>query len=302
MSADRRPVALRRTWLFVPGADPGAAAAALAARPDVAILELEDFTRPQDRPAARAQAPALFEAWRRAGIVATVRINPLADCGAEDLAAAMVGRPDAVLLPKTADAGQVRELDALVTSHEHALGIPPGFVELVPNVEGALGLVRAFDIARASPRVTACLVASEDMATDLGCERSSTLAELDHVRGRFLVDCIAAGVLAIDMPWTWADADGAGVHARSARRLGYRAKSLVEAAHVAPVAAALTPQPDEIALARRQVAAFEAAREAGQSRALVDGLVLEMPAFRNAQALLQRAEALSAVAAAGQAS
>ena len=47
-----------------------------------------------------------------------------------------------------------------------------GAVELVPNIESAAGLIRTFDIVRASPRVGAALVASEDMVADLGTARS----------------------------------------------------------------------------------------------------------------------------------
>ena len=39
------------------------------------------------RPQARALARTLYDRWRAAGAIAAVRVNPLATCGAEDLAA-----------------------------------------------------------------------------------------------------------------------------------------------------------------------------------------------------------------------
>ncbi len=100
---------------------------------------------------------------------------------------------------------------------EHATG---GSVDLVPNIETAAGLVRTFDIVRASPRVTAALVASEDMVADLGTARSREGVELAYVRARFLVECRAAGVEAIDCPYTFSDARGAARDARYAKAAG----------------------------------------------------------------------------------
>jgi citrate lyase beta subunit len=124
----------RRTWLFVPGADEASHEAAALCGADVLIHELEDFTLPALRPAARALARTLYDRWRSAGAIAAVRVNPLATCGGEDLA---------------------------------------------------------------------------------------------YVRARFLVECRAAGVEAIDCPYTFSDARGAAADARYAKRLGYRAKSLL---------------------------------------------------------------------------
>jgi citrate lyase subunit beta/citryl-CoA lyase len=70
--------------------------------------------------------------------------------------------------------------------------------------------VNAFAIARASPRVSAMLVASEDMVADLGTARSRRGEELAYVRARFLVECRAAGVEAIDCPYTFSDVKGRG--------------------------------------------------------------------------------------------
>lgn len=266
----------RRTWLFVPGADPRAHAAAARSGADVLIQELEDFTPPGLRPTARALAPALYARWRAAGAVVAVRVNPLETCGREDLAAVLAGRPDVVLMSKVDAPEQVRALHRATR----------GRFDLVPNVESAAGLVRTLEIVRASPRVTAALLASEDLVADLGTSRSRTGDELAYARARFLVDCRAAGVEAIDCPYTFPDARGAAADARYAKRLGYRAKSLVAPAHAAPVNRVLTPQPAEIARARRIVAAFERARAAGRERAMVDGLLVEVPVYAAAQRLL----------------
>ena len=261
----------------MPGADEKAHAAAARSGADVMILELEDFTPPELRPKARALAESVLDRWRSRGALAGVRINPLEDCGLVDLAGVLAGRPDFIMMSKVERAEQVRALE----------GATGNAIDLVPNIESARGLMNTYEIARASPRVIACLVASEDMVADLGTARSRRGDELAYVRSRFLVECRAAGVEAIDCPYTFSDARGAAADARRAARLGYRMKSLVDPAHAAAINRALTP---DLGKARRIVAAFEKARARGRDRAKVEGALIEVPVYSAAKRLLQSAE------------
>jgi citrate lyase subunit beta/citryl-CoA lyase len=266
----------RRTWLFVPGADAAAHEAAARSGADVLIQELEDFTPPPRRPRARALAAGLYDRWRAAGALAAVRVNPLETCGRDDLAAVLAGKPDFVLMSKVDSAEQVRVLAEAA----------PGF-DLVPNVESAKGLLQIREIARASPRVVALLVASEDMVADLGTSRSRGGEELAYVRQRFLVECRAAGVEAIDAPYTFSDVKGASADARWAQRMGYRMKSLVDPVHARPLNKVFTP---DLARAERIVTAFERARSQGKERARLDGALIEVPIYAAAKRLLGSAE------------
>lgn len=285
----RRSPSLRRSWLFLPGADAAALEAGPGSGADVLIQELEDFTPPERRPAARALAQGLYSRWRQAGTLAAVRVNPLEQDGEDDLAIVMRGAPDIVMLPKVAGPEQILRLDQAIGGHESVLGIAAGSTEIVPNIESALGLTRLMAIAAASPRVSACLVASEDMAADLGVERTREGFELGHVRARFALECRAANVVAIDCPYTFSDDAGLQAEAAVARKLGFTAKSLVRPTHAALVNAAFTPSAEQIAQARRLVAAFEAARAGGAERAELDGHLVEVPTYNGAKRLLQRA-------------
>ncbi len=264
----------RRSWLFVPGADEAAHQAAARSGADVIILELEDFTPPQLRPRARALSAEVLDRWRTAGAVAAVRINPLERGGWEDLAGVLAARPDLIMMSKVETAEHVKALEA-------ATG---GAVDLVPNVESAAGLVNTVSIGKASKRVVALLLASEDMVADLGTMRTRGGAELAYARTRFLVECRAAGVEAIDCPYTFGDVKGAAADARYARSLGYRMKSLVDPSHARAINRVFTP---DVRRARRIVAAFEKARAAGKERARVGGALIEVPVYAAAKRLLE---------------
>jgi citrate lyase subunit beta/citryl-CoA lyase len=284
-----RPAPLCRTWLFLEGANEAVLRAAPASGADVLIQELEDFTPPHLRQAARALAGELYPAWRAAGAIVAVRVNPLDGDGMDDLAAVMRGRPDIVALPKAAEPVQVVRLDEAVARFEREYGILQRTTGLLPNIEFARGLVQLGAIAGASKRVSACLLASEDLAADLGAERAPDGAELIYCRQRFLVECVAAGVVAIDCPYTWSDIEGV---TRWARRLGYVARSLVDPAHAAVINGLLTPDAAEVSRAEKIVAAFEAARARGEARVELEGSLVELPTYSNAKRLLARSEAL----------
>ena len=288
----RRPPHLRRSWLFVAGADRAAHEAAAASGADVLIQELEDFTPPERRPEARKAAARLYDEWRRRGALAAVRVNPLETCGREDIEAVMRGRPDIVLMSKVSEPAQVRALAEAVAAAEKTLGIAAGATELVPNIESARGLIQTYAIATADPRVTGVCGSTEDLAVDLGAVRTRDGRELAYARQRLHVECVAAKILSIDCPYTFADDEGCTADARWAHGLGYIAKSAVKPEHVRLVNAAMTPSEAEIIDAQRVTRGFEEARGAGQDRVTVDGKLVELPMYLNAQRLLRRATEL----------
>ena len=287
-----RPVQLCRSWLFLEGANEDVLQRAVLGGADVLIHELEDFTPPALRPKARMLAPELYASWREAGAVVAVRVNPLELDGMDDLAAVMRGRPDIVALPKVAEPHHVARLDEAVTRFERDYGIAEGSTALLPNIEFARGLVQTAAIAAVSKRTTACLMASEDLAADLGAERETDGVELAYCRQRFLVECRAANVVAVDCPYTWSDAAGVERDTRWARRLGYTAKSLVDPGHAVIVNGVLTPDDNEMRRARDVVTAFEAARAQGGARGELEGSLIEVPTYSNAKRLIARGAVL----------
>jgi citrate lyase subunit beta/citryl-CoA lyase len=276
----------------VPGADAAALLAAPVSGADVLIQELEDSTTAELRPRARAMATEVYDAWRADGAVVAVRVNPLELDGMDDLAAVMRGTPDIVALPKVSEPAQMIRLDEAVLRFEREYGIAEGSTALLANIELARGLVQTREIARASQRIIGCLLASEDLAADLGAERAPDCAELAYARQRFLVECVAAGTIAVDCPFTWRDPQGVERDTRWARRLGYKAKSAVAPEHASIINGVLTPSVEEIDRAKRIASAFEQARAGGKQSVEIEGSLVEMPTWLNAKRLLARAHDL----------
>lgn len=275
--------------MFGPGADARAHDAMQRSGADALIVDLEDFTPPARRDEARRGLVTLLHRWRDAGRITVVRINALDADGPTDLAAAMPARPDVISYPMATTAVQMCALHSALAHWESTLGIPPETTEILPVCETALGVVNVRAIASGSPRIRSALLGAEDLAADLCAERQQDALELDYARRRFVLECRAAAIEPIDAPYTFSDSNGAAREAAYARRLGYRCKSLVRPEHAEPVNAAFTPSNDDVRRAAAIVDGFEAARARGEERALVDGLWVEVPTYRNAQRLIERA-------------
>lgn len=259
---------------------------------DALIVDLEDFTPDTRREEARRGLLGLLSGWREAAFLVAVRINALDTVGPLDLAAAMAAHPDVIAYPMASSVTQMHALDAAISQWEHALGIDGGSTEIVPVCETALGVVDVRAIVGGSARIRCALLGAEDLAADLCAERQTDAVELDHARRRFVLECRAAGIEPIDAPYTFSDIEGAVREARYSRRLGYRSKAVVRPEHASPLNRALSPDDDEVQRARAMVEGFEAARQRGEDRALVQGLWVEVPTYRNARRLLERAARL----------
>lgn len=283
---------LRRTWLFGPGADRGAHDAMLASGADALIVDLEDFTPPPLRDQARGLLANFVKECRDRGQLAAVRVNALETCGMLDLEAAMRAQPDVIAYPMADRPAQMHALDAAITHWEHLLGLPANVTEILPVCETALGVIDVRAIAASSARIRCALLGAEDLANDLCAERGPDGTELEYARRRFVVECRAGRIEPIAAPYTFSDSEGALRETRFSRRLGYRSKSLVLPEHAAVLNAVLTPNADELRQAHTIVDSFDAARARGEDRVLVEGLWVEVPTYRNARRLLERAARL----------
>jgi citrate lyase subunit beta/citryl-CoA lyase len=167
-----------------------------------------------------------------------------------------------------------------------------GKVKLLPIVETALGLLRAHDIASASPRVVAVCFGGEDFCADVGAIRTKQGTEIAHARAHVVVAARAAGVPALDTVFTdLDDLGGLEEDATFARRLGFRGKVVIHPRQLETVNRVFTPSAEEVRKARRVVAAFEEASERGEGAISVDGKMIDVAVVAHARQVLTLAKA-----------
>lgn len=285
-----------RSWMFVPGNIQRFLDKVPTTDADCVLLDIEDGVLPASKADARTMIANELESVGCAapGIPQMyVRTNA---CGSEwfndDLSAVIHPALDGICLPKVECADDVTRADELLTDLEHEHGIEPGHVKVVAAIESAVGLFEARAIAQASQRLVALIFGAEDFALDIGLSayRTEEAADLVHARSVIVTAAAAARVLSIDGVFpNLDDPNGLEADAYRARRLGFDAKSTFNPRQVPVLNVVFSPQPDELAYARRVVDAFETAKERGEASVAVGGQLVDLP-------ILHRAERLLAVA------
>jgi len=293
-----------RTLLFVPGNRQNMIEKARNLPADVLVLDLEDSVPSMEKSSARALVrDSLAGLARGSGGEGGeqkrqrvfVRINSIASGRAQDDLEAVITKDiDGINQPKPSSADDIREVEAVIERLERERGIEGGHVKLLPWVETAKGMLNAFNIASASPRVVGIAFGAEDFTLDTGMTRTEEGAELLLPRIMVVIAARAAEVMAIDTPYNdFRDEAGLIREAGLARRLGFDGKFLIHPSQIEPVNSIFRPPPEEVDQARRVVAAFEAAEAQGFASTSLDGKMIDIPIANRARKLLTMADSIA---------
>jgi (3S)-malyl-CoA thioesterase len=253
---------------------------------DAIIFDLEDAVTAEEKPNARALLAQVLAQGGYGARAQIVRINGMdTPWGADDLAAMAAIGPEAILLPKVGSAADVAavaaKLDAIPAAQH---------TRIWAMMETPQGILNAAEIARA-PRMAGFVMGTNDLAKDLGARtRGAMVMALQHC----LLAARAAGIICVDGVYNaFKDEEGLAAECAEGRDFGFDGKTLIHPAQVAIANAAFAPSEAEIALARRQIAAYEEARANGQGVAVVDGKIVENLHVETARATLAKADAIA---------
>ncbi len=284
-----------RTMLFVPGNREKWLERARTVPADALILDLEDSVPPAEKENARKMVAAWINGLATGDRQVWVRVNALTTPYAEEDIRVVVTRDlSGILLPKSESASDVIRLGELLARAEKAAGLGEGTVGVLPLVETPKGIINAYEIASASPRVRGITFGAEDYALEMGVNRTKEGAEIQYPRMALGVACRAAGVLAIDCVYTDVrDIEGLVRETKMAAQLGFQGKLVIHPDQVEPVNRVFVPSDEELARAKRVVAAFEAAVAEGKASTAVDGKMVDSPVAARARNVLTLAERMA---------
>lgn len=261
----------RRSMLYVPSSTPRYLEKARGLQVDSVIFDLEDAVLPERKAEARANLLAALEKGDYGCRERVVRVNGLATpWGQDDLAAVARADIDAVLFPKIESRQDVLEaLAALDAAGGERLPI-------MVLIETPFGVLRAAEIAGASPRIACMVMGTSDLTNEIHARVTQDRLPMLHSLSHCLLAARAYDLGFID-----------GIHldlkhmetyeyaCRMARDLGCDGKSLIHPDQVAYANDAFTPRPDSVDRARRIIAALAEANAAGKGVAVVDGRLVE---------------------------
>lgn len=250
---------------------------------DIVCIDLEDAIAPQHKEQARADTIALFEAgpdFGRSEVL--IRINPLRtrDSFADILGVIETATPPTgLMLPKVKSADEIRLLDELLTGAGSDL-------RFQVIIETNAGLEACQEIAQASHRVDSLLFGGVDMAAELRVE--PTWEGLLYARTRCVHAAATAEIDLIDVPFLdLDDMDGLAREAEMCAAIGMTGKGAIHPKQLPIIEKTFTPSDEQIAYARRIIAAFDAAKT---GLVVVDNKLIEKPVLRSMYRILAIAD------------
>lgn len=248
---------------------------------DIVAADLEDAVAPGSKAAARAAVVKALREVPRSSALRAVRINaPGTPAAAADLDAVLPLGPDLLIVPKVESPDEVARLAARI-EREAA-----GATRLVLILETARGVVNAREILAACAVAAVCFGA-EDLSADVGMRRTPESREVMAARQWVVLCAAAAGVPALDMITPdIRDLERTAREAREARDWGFSGKMCIHPTQVAAIHEAFRPSPDELAWARKVLAAVEKAGIGSGGVVEVEGRMIDVPVIRQARRIV----------------
>jgi citrate lyase beta subunit len=272
----------RRSALYMPSSNPRALEKARSLDCDTVILDLEDAVAPDAKESARAAVVETLKAGGFGHREVTVRVNGFGTRWmADDFAAVVAAKPDAIVVPKVDSADQAAEAVRM------AGGLP-----VWAMIESPRAVLDADKVA-AVDGVTALLAGMADFAKDIGAKPGVDRVELLYALQRMLIAARAAGIVALDgVHADIHDLDGLKVACRQGAAMGFDGKTIVHPNQIEPANRAFSPDPADVEEARGLIAAHEAARAEGKGVTTYKGRMVEVLHVESARRLLAYAEAI----------
>jgi citrate lyase subunit beta/citryl-CoA lyase len=287
MSDIARP---RRSALYMPASNAKAVDKARTLDADVIILDLEDAVAPEMKDAAREAAVAAVKAGGFGPREIVVRTNGLdTPWGEADLKAAAEAGPDAVLVPKVNDAGDVHLYDERLNS-------APPRTRLWTMIETAKAAFHLWEIAAASrtTRLTGWVMGVNDLAKEMRARQTPGREAFLPILSLSVAAARAHGLTILDgVHNDIEDLDALEAVCGQAVDFGFDGKTLIHPSQVEPCNRVFAPTEADVEQAGRIIAAFEEAEAAGKGVVTVDGRMIENLHVENARRTLSIHDAIA---------
>jgi citrate lyase subunit beta/citryl-CoA lyase len=272
-----------RSVLYVPAANQKALAKIPTLAADAVILDLEDAVAPDEKAAARDTLIRFFE--NRPDKRLIIRINALStQWGADDLAAAKICKPNAILLPKVDSPRDILEMDDALDEDDAPKRIRLWAMIETPKAMMNLGAIAALGRDRAAR--LACLVAgTNDLAKDTGIRLTPDRRYLAPALSQMVMAARAGSLTVLDgVSNTFRDLDAFAAECREGCNMGFDGKTLIHPAQIEPANRAFAPSDEEVAEAQAIVEAFAADPAKGVIQ--LNGRMVERLHLQQAETLL----------------
>ena len=291
---------LRRTMMFVPGANAAMLRDAPLYGADSIMFDLEDAVSLKEKDAARTLVHFALKTFDYSAVETVVRINGLDTVGKQDIEAVVLAGVNVIRLPKTETAQDIIDVDEAITLVEESNQIPIGTTKMMAAIESAEGVLNAREIAQASTRLIGIASGAEDYVTNMKTKRYPDGQELFFARNMILHAARAAGIAAIDTVYSDVDnVEGLQAETNLIKQLGFDGKSVINPRQIPLVNAIYAPTEKEIQHAKEVIWAINEAEAKGSGVISLNGKMIDKPIVERAQRVIALAKAAKLISEEG---
>ena len=285
----------RFSRLYLPGNSPSMMLNAGIHDPNGIILDLEDSVAFNKKKEAQLVVRNALRGINFYGAERMVRINQFPK-GLDDLKYLIPHNVHMLLVPKCEGAEQIKELEAKIEEIKriHNIDRP---VLLMPIIESALGVEKAFEIATASENVVALAIGLEDYTADLGTRRTNEAVESLYARTRMVNACKAARIQAIDSVFSdVGDMEALKENVKVSKGLGFEGMGCIHPRQIKVIHESFAPDAVEIEKAKKIVNAFIDATNKGLGVVSLGTKMIDPPVVKRAEKTIHLAISLDLIA------
>lgn len=283
---------LRRTMMFVPGSNVAMLRDAAIYGADSVMFDLEDSVSLKEKDSARVLVHFALKTFDYSNVETVVRINALEDGGDLDVEAVVLAGVNVIRLPKTENAQDIIDVEAVIEKVERENDIEVGTTKMMAAIESAEGVLNAREIANSSERLIGIALGAEDYVTNMKTRRYPDGTELSFARNMILHAARAAGIAAIDTVYSDVDNnEGFKAEVSLIKQLGFDGKSVINPRQIPLVNEIYTPTEKEINNALAVVAGIREAEAKGSGVISVNGKMVDKPIVERAERVLALAKA-----------
>jgi citrate lyase subunit beta / citryl-CoA lyase len=281
---------LRRSVLYMPGANLRALEKARELPCDGIIFDLEDAVAVDAKAEARQQVADLVRAGGYGYRELVVRVNGLATPWGEDDVAVAARLPiDAILFPKVET---VEQVDQIVAAADGAGAAGMSLWFMIETPRAVLDVRR---IAARTPRLSCLVMGTSDLVKELRAEHTADRTNLLFALQSVVMAARACGVDVLDgVHLDFRNEETFLMACRQARVMGFDGKTLIHPSQIDAANEEFGFDAAAVAHAERVLETWYAAVQAGRGVAVLDGRLIENLHAHDAERVLAFARALAA--------
>jgi citrate lyase subunit beta/citryl-CoA lyase len=285
----------RRSVLYMPGSNVRAVDKARTLPVDGIILDLEDAVAPEAKEEARMQVAAAVKAGGFGRREVFIRVNGIdTPWHADDLAAAVQAAPDAILLPKISEVGQLERVGQRLLDMKADLK-----TRVWAMIETPLAIFNILSLAAeahdSETRLAGFVMGTNDLAKETRARQVAGRAPMVPWLATCVLAAHAHGIDILDGVYNdLSDAEGFARECAQARDMGFDGKTLIHPSQIAACNAAFSPSTEEVAQARKIIAAFDHPENKDRGVVQIDGRMVERMHAEIARRTIAIAEAIDA--------